>query len=213
MTYKTVVDIDMMPSLQPIRRVYERLKGLVDRWPHLPAEAKPRFWIAGGAITAAITGQRINDFDVFSNDPELLTIILTQQIGKPSFEIDAFANFYLKGDKIQVIKRYRDQTPIESIQKFDYTIVCAAYDGKNFYHHERFFEDIATRRLVINVLPFPLKTMERMTKYAQRGYAVCPIGLMTLAQTINQMKIDWNNPDENQLFFYPDGSLRFAGVD
>lgn len=211
--YKTVIDIDMMPSLQPIRKVYQRLQALVDKWPHLAPEAKPRFWIAGGAITAAVSGQRINDFDIFSNDPEALAVIFKHSIGQPSFEIDAFANFYLKGDKIQLIKRYSDPTPLDTIGTFDFTIVCAAYDGKNFYHHDRFFEDLATRRLVINILPFPLKTLERLTKYCQRGYTPCPIGLMTLARTINLMTIDWNNPDENQLFFYPDGSLRFAGVD
>jgi len=178
------------------------------------SDTLPEFWIAGGAVLSAITGDEINDYDVFSTSPQLLIEKLKAfSQAQVTYENPFFVNFLLYGMKIQVITRYMPIDPSELFDTFDFTVVCGAFDGQTFYCHERFWQDIATKRLVINAAPYPLKTMERLTKYAGRGYKPCPVGLLEVARKINEMEIDWNNPDENQLSFYPDGTVRFMGVD
>lgn len=172
-----------------------------------------KFWVAGGAITSAVTNEKINDYDIFSPDPELIINVLLASSVQATFETENFVNFRFKNKKIQIIKRYKPHSPEEIFEKFDFTVVCGAYDGKNFYCHDRFWQDVANRKLVVNATTFPLKTMERVAKYARRGYKPCPVGLLKIARAINEMKIDWDNPDENQLSFYSDGTPRFIGVD
>jgi len=173
----------------------------------------PLFWIAGGAITAAVTGAKINDYDLFSPEPHKVVEILKKEVGYCTFETEHFVNFWINGCKVQVILRYAPEDPNAIFETFDFTIVCGAYNGTTFYCHDRFWQDIASKRLVVNKLYFPLRSMERMAKYSGRGYTPCPFGLLELAKTINRMTIDWDNPSENDLSFYSDGTPRFNGPD
>lgn len=170
----------------------------------------PRFWIAGGALTAAISGECINDFDVFSPFPETLSSFL----GIPSFTNGNIANHYIEGLKVQVVLNHAADLPDNTIDMFDYTIVMAAYNGDKLTYDERFFEDIAQRRLVANKFGWPLSSLERLAKYSKRGYKPCPFGLLELAEAINRLPADFrNNPNIDSLTFYPDGRPRFNGVD
>lgn len=155
----------------------------------------------------------INDYDVFSPDPHRLIKLLKKAIGYTTFECDHFTNFNIADKKVQVITRFAPESPEAIFRTFDFTICSAAYDGQEFFCHDRFWQDIATRRLVIEQLNFLLKTLERVAKYAGRGYTACPVGLLNLAKAIHGLTIDWNNPDENSLTFYTDGTPRFTGVD
>lgn len=175
-----------------------------------------QFWVAGGAVLAAIAGEKINDYDIFSPHPERIIAVLEES---PDYskgkKVDGyFHNFHDNfGNMIQIITKVNVASPAVIFEIFDYTIVCGAWDGETFYCHDRFWQDVATRRLVVNALPYPLKSMERMSKYSARGYKPCPIGLMLLARAINNLKIDWDNPKDNEISFYPDGTPRFNGVD
>lgn len=170
----------------------------------------PRFWIAGGALTAAVSGEKINDFDVFSPFPETLSSFL----GTPSFTNGNIANHYVDGLKVQVVLNHPAELPGQTIDMFDYTIVMAAYDGKHLVHDDRFFEDIAQKRLVANKFGWPLSSLERLAKYSKRGYKPCPFGLLELAEAINRLPADFrSNPNIDSLSFYPDGTPRFQGVD
>lgn len=204
---------EKIPALMELRRSVTRLKEISDS----PILGKKFvFWVAGGAVTAAVAGERINDYDIFSPHPQRIISELESQaeyVKGKSVE-GFFTNFTDKyGNTIQVITRVAVESPRAIFEIFDYTIVCGAWDGTTFYCHDRFWQDIATRRLVVNALPYPLKSMERMAKYSSRGYRACPVGLMQLAQAINGLKIDWTNPKDNEISFYPDGTPRFNGVD
>lgn len=205
---------DPIPNLAPLNSVIDEINDLLDQKEGQANAEKPiKFWVAGGAITSAITGEKINDYDLFSPTPRKLRDALKKAIGYASFEHEFFTNFWVNNTKIQVITRYEPESPQAIFNTFDFTIVCGAYDGKTFYAHDRFWQDIATKRLVIPGLYFPLKTLERVAKYSRRGYTVCPVGLMELAKAIQALEVDWDNPDENHLAFYPDGTPRFMGPD
>ena len=206
---------ETIPNLRPLNKIidlindYAEINNVVDG-----AVTNPfTYWIAGGAITSCITKEKVNDYDIFSPDPFGLIEKLKSGIGYVAYENDTVANFNVDGNKIQIVKRYSPQSAEDIFNTFDFTIVCGAYDGTNFHCHDRFWQDIANQRLVVNTLTFPLRTLERMTKYSRRGYTPCPVGLLTLAKTINAMSIDWNNPSENELTYYADGTPRFTGPD
>jgi hypothetical protein len=204
---------EKIPALLKLDRSVKLLRSSLDAdKDRLPCQ----FWVAGGAVLAAIAGERINDYDIFSPHPQRLIAILdaTPAYKKGKSDDGFFQNYTDQfGNTIQIITRVSVASPSVIFEIFDYTIVCAAWDGQTFYCHDRFWQDVSTRRLVVNALPYPLKSMERMAKYASRGYKPCPIGLLALARAINSLQIDWNNPKDNEISFYPDGTPRFAGVD
>jgi hypothetical protein len=206
--------IEKIPALAPLNAIIDEINDALDQKEGMVNESDPiKYWIAGGAITSAITGEKINDYDLFSPTPEKLRDRLKESIGYTTFEHDFFTNFRIANQKVQVITRYSPESQEAIFNTFDFTINCGAYDGLTFAHHDRFWQDIATKRLVVNELFFPLKTMERVAKYSRRGYKVCPVGLLNIAKAINALQIDWDNPSENDLSFYPDGTPRFMGPD
>ena len=178
-----------------------------------------KVFLAGGALSSLCTGRDVNDFDIFSDFPEQVCQYLKNMSEQNSssftslYENDFVCNVSYSGKKIQVIKKHAFGNPQEIIDHFDFTVCSAVYDGQHLYAHDRFFLDNAQRRLVINNLPHPLSTFKRTYKYVSYGYAMCPVGMNTLIKAITQLEIDFNNPTSNDLMFYPDGRLRFTGVD
>jgi hypothetical protein len=113
---------------------------------------------------------------------------------------------------VQLIKKHFFPTPEETISNFDFTVCCVAVTPSgDVVHHERFFEDLAGRRLAINALPFPLSTLERLQRYVSKGYLACNGTLMQLSEAIKQ--IDLNDPSASNLRYYPDGTPRFVRFD
>jgi len=206
-----------IPALHHMQQLIELINSYQfeyqSRIPSSSLTEKPTIWIAGGAIHSAITGSRVNDYDLFSNNPMAVSDAIEVAGFSSTFKTEHFANYYIEGRKVQVIYRYQPTSPQELFDTFDFTIVCGAYDGKTFYCHDRFWQDIAARRLVVNGVLFPLRIMERMVKYAKKGYTPCPVGLLAIAKAIHSLEIDWDDPDENQLTFYTSGSPRFSGPD
>lgn len=198
---------EKIPNLAPVSQALEAIKALIPN-------TSVSYWIAGGAITSAVCREKINDYDVFSPNPDKLIEALDRTTATVTFKTEDFTNFKIGKMKVQVIKKIQPLTPEDTIEVFDYTIVCAAMRlNGDLIVHDRFWQDIATRRLVVNSLPYPLKSMERMAKYATRGFKPCPVGLATLAKAITDLNVDWKNPNQNQLEFYADGTPRFAGID
>lgn len=180
-----------------------------------------RFAIAGGAIESALVGRRIKDVDVFVENYALAVKAMKGAGYESTFTNEKVTNFRVGRLTVQIIDHpYRDAGSL--IDDFDYTVACAAIPGYSgatttphydLIHHPRFFQDVAASRLVVHKITFPLSTLERMARYSRKGYRACPIGLLELAKAINALQVDWNDPDENSLSFYPDGTPRFNGVD
>lgn len=171
-------------------------------------------WIAGGCMRSFLVGEKAKDIDIFTAEPDRVIEFLASKEGfKKTFGNDFFQNFKHKDLTYQVIKKYVYQNPQDTIDSFDFTLISAAYSKEGFISHERFYLDNAQKRLVIHNLPLPLSTLKRSLKYTSRGYRLCPVSLSRLARAINELKIDWENPDQNQIDFYPDGTPTFRGKD
>jgi len=182
---------------------------------HLPNDVV--CWVAGGSLRDYFTEGKVNsDFDVFF--PDVINFnkahkaLLKDKKIKEGWSDSNISNFIdANGNKIQLISAHYFPNPSETIANFDFTIACGAIDTKEIYLHEDFFEDLAARRLVINNLPFPLSTLERMQKYIKKGYSICNGGLLKICNSIRSL--DLNNPKNNQLEFYANGDPRFMRMD
>lgn len=185
------------------RNVFHRLSGV-------------RCWVAGGSVRDYFSGGMIqDDFDIFFPDREsfekALDILKKTKGIKSGFQSPAIANFQDGWHKLQLVSSHFFSSPEDTIARFDFTVCCAAITTKDVFVNETFFEDLASRSLVINALPYPLSTMERMQKYIRKGYHICNGGLLEIAKAIKSM--DWDMPSMRQFDFYGDGTPRFHRID
>ncbi len=176
-------------------------------------------WIAGGALRDFFSyGYPHSDIDIYFSDEyelERAKEYFNEKVwnNEGAELIGDFTNsidYRYKKHHFQLIKIYFPG-PQETIDNFDFTVCCAAVDTVEVIHHDTFFIDLAARKLVINSLPKPLSTMQRMQKYIKKGFTICNGGLLALAKAI--ATIDFDNVDENHLEHYPDGTPRFVRLD
>jgi len=177
-------------------------------------------WIAGGAIRDFFSlGYCSSDIDVFF--PSMEEFIKAddwlkgRENVKCTFRNEMVVNYKYKKHKVQLIKTHFFSSPQETIANFDFTVACGAVDKEMLYAHDTFFIDLAGRRIVINSLPFPLSTLQRLQRYIKKGYTICNGGLLEIAKGIQ--KLDLNNPTVNTFEFYPEGAKkglpRFVRID
>jgi len=189
-------------------QAFGRVKAIYDA---LPIKS---CWIAGGAMRSWLVGDRVKDIDIFSNDPNAVVRAFNESDDfTKSIENDFIAHFYKDNLRYEIIKKYKFASQKETIDNFDFTIICASFGADGIVCDERFYIDNAQRRLVVKALPKPLSTIKRAIKYSGRGYAMCPIGLAKILRKIQENPINWDNPSENEIEFYPDGTPAFRGLD
>jgi len=189
-------------------QAFGRVKSIYDS---LPTKA---CWIAGGAMRSFLVGERLNDLDIFSSDPTATEKTFQADPSyKAGFNNDFIANFYKDGFCHQVIKKYTYPNQQATIEAFDFTIVCASVGPDGIVADERFYIDNTQRRLVVKSLPKPLSTVKRAMKYTGRGYVMYPVSLAKILKAVQENQIDWINPSQNEIEFYPDGTPTFRGLD
>lgn len=172
-------------------------------------------WIAGGALRDYFSiGYPQSDIDVFfpNNDEyeKAKKCLLFHTQGNIEYENEKICVFIVNKHRFELVKIFFP-TPESTITEFDFTVCCCAVDTKDVYMHEDFFADLAKRRLVVNKLPFPLSTLQRLQKYIRKGYSICNGGLLDISKAI--AGLDLTRPEVNTFEFYPDGSPRFVRFD
>ena len=195
----------------------QQLKDGCKEWFKDVLEAIPSGWIAGGCVRDYFARMETDsDIDVFFPSAEALADgirgIEQANNAKRIYDREHVVGYLLNRRHVQLIKQHFFPSAQDTIAQFDFTVCCATLTPSgDIFHHEHFFEDLAGRRLAINALPFPLSTLERIQKYAAKGFHACNGTLTELARAIQQL--DMANPSQNQLQFYPNGSVRFARFD
>ena len=171
--------------------------------------------IAGGALRDYLVGETIKDIDIFTNslEAEIAIINFLNNNYEKINENESLANFKVDGRWFQVIKkRYYDLKWDALIKTFDFTICGIMLNGEErLLVLPTFYQDLLAKHLRVNILQFPLSSLERMQKYIKRGYTACNGTLLTLSKAI--ATVDFNNKDQAALEFYSDGSPRFIGID
>jgi hypothetical protein len=181
----------------------------------LPEDIREKVAVAGGAVRDKLLDVDIKDYDLFVQDKETEDKLMEfyKANGKEGNVNSQLANYTYEGKWIQIIRgKYYNMETTELIDSFDFTITMAMVTMKHGLRvGEFFYQGIATKHLRINRLDFPLSSLERMQKYINKGYTACNGTLLTLTRELQKVNLD--NPQENTLTFYSDGTPRFLGVD
>jgi hypothetical protein len=154
-----------------------------------------KMFVAGGYIRACVSGDPINDIDVFcgsSNEAEAAALFLVEGDEKRLWRSDNAITVKGYGHPIQFIHRWTFDTPEQCIESFDFTIARAAFwwqpDGQELVRYPNkvsgdwksacdanFYPDLAGKRLVYCA---PVRNEDaggsllRVLKFYQRGYRI-----------------------------------------
>lgn len=200
----------------------EQVRQVIDYFAHQFETLPGRWWIAGGAVRDMYAeGRPGKDIDVFVPDDAEMQAVIHGLTHLPAFdgkllrESKTVADYKTKVGTVQVVKNHFP-TPEATLEQFDFTICCAAVvrEGEKDWRlvvHDTFWIDLACRRLVVNALPYPLSSLERIQKFVRRGYRACNGTLLRFAQAIQRLNLE--DPAQNQLEFYRSGTPRFLRID
>ncbi|MEW6171294.1 MAG: hypothetical protein AB1472_07050 [Candidatus Omnitrophota bacterium] len=171
-------------------------------------------WVAGGAVRDYFSlGYITTDIDIyFPSDEEFQKgkIWFIDNGGEIKFENERLMVIYYKKHKFELIKMFFE-SPQQTIDQFDFTVCCGAISKDSVFFHNTFFIDLAKKRLVVNNLPYPLSTLQRLQKYIKKGFTICNGGLLEIAKAIQ--KLDLDNPSINHIEKYPAGTPKFVRLD
>lgn len=164
------------------------------------------FWIAGGAITSFLSGDKMKDIDCFVANRTNAAKLLIELRKKYEFKaylitpnaVKGWAT--IKGVKLAIdVVKNTFQNPIQTIENFDFTVTCFAVDKSNFYYHSLAPFDILRKKLVVNKLSHPVDSMRRIQKYVRKGYGACNGTIMEIAEAIRLL-----TPEQMEIVeFYP----------
>ncbi len=184
---------------------------------HMP---EGKFWVAGGALREYFLNGHCfdSDVDLFFNERSEIVRVLLQLRNNCSFKHYLITENAIKGTakikgkivNIDLVKRLFPN-PKSTIEEFDFTVICCAVDREKVYYNPSFPFDLLRRKLVVNSLPFPMSTLQRVQKYVKKGFSICNGGLLEISKAI--AKIDFEKPEDNNIEFYPDGSPRYLRFD
>ena len=146
------------------------------------------FWIAGGAVLSAITDAPTKDYDTYCSNYELMIERLKGRgVDCNQYEHGLFSHLQIDNKLIEITSR-TFQTPSEILDKYDFTIISAAYDGKILTYHPRFWQDVAIKTIQLTGVNFPVRILMRVIKYTSRGYTPTHETMSELVRLLSSRK-------------------------
>lgn len=175
-----------------VRRLPKKLADMLKANPN-------KVIIAGGYLRSRITGEKVNDIDLFAptkaeayafalkytertsriDDGTLEGGIALLPQPREIYETDNAYTLIKTWPRIQIIHRWTFEDPVAAIESFDFTIAKAAlwFDGARWDSvcHPDYYADLAAKRLVYTS---PVRdeeaggSMLRVLKFYQRGYRI-----------------------------------------
>jgi hypothetical protein len=155
--------------------------------------------ICGGAVVSVMMKTKVNDLDFYLMDPSFsghLKVLLNFMLEDEPFYTANAVTYSRKGTgrtrySVQVIYRFVGH-PQEIFKNFDFTVTQAAYSfmGDEFHFGERFWPDIAARRLIYQGdSKYPICALYRTKKYERKGFRTPGSTLMHIGLCIVQLDI------------------------
>jgi hypothetical protein len=166
--------------------------------------------LSGGAINSIITGTKVNDLDFYiKTDSQVAaaTRFFSQYFKEVPYVSTNAITFKRKSTSspkrwtAQLITRFKGSCE-EILDTFDFTITQGLFDFDSdvFVFGDRFFTDIAARKLVyLGKSRFPICAMYRTKKYQERGYTVPGSTIMHIALSIVRLDIKTYRDLKDQL--------------
>jgi hypothetical protein len=178
-----------------------------------------KVWVAGGAIRTWYANEKISDIDLFFPDEserQKCLNFITGMGGEIIFSNTNVDKVKYNNKVFDFCKHYRE-TPDKTIEDFDFTVTMAAVTLLDSYFGDDFFMDLASKRLAINSLPFPINTLMRLQKYHRRGYWICKEEMTKIINEVSNLNISslLGQPDGTSIDLTGLGSdsTPFAGMD
>lgn len=180
------------------------------------------FWLAGGCFRAYFQRDEvIDDIDLFTTSRDecaKLIWALRKKGFVPYFKnknaIKGIATIKGKKYKIDIVKKfYSDQE--SCIKDFDFSVSKFSLNmkSKKVVFSDNFFADLISKRLVIPDEKYSnsLGCLKRLQKYINKGYTACNGTLITIAKRVSE--VNFNDPEQNDIEFYPDGNAKILLFD
>lgn len=171
-------------------------------------------FIAGGCFRAYFSPDEIiDDIDIFTTDRIECAKLAwrLRKIGfKPYFKnknaIKGVVTIKGKSYKVDIVKKFYEDE-IKCLEDFDFSVSKFAHNmkTKSVFYAENYFSDLILKRIVIPDLNYsnPIGALKRLQKYINKGYTACNGTLIIIAKRIAET--DLNNPEQNDIEYYPDG--------
>ena len=169
-------------------------------------------WFGGGCYVRTLLNEKIADIDFFSSDRTELAQ-LVKLLRKSGYKLYFSNKNAIKGyienkfGRINIdIVKLIFPNEIETIRHFDFSVAKIVTNPKTnkCFYYSSVFVDIMQKRLILpHKLPAPLGTLKRMQKYIKRGFSACDGTMLTLSKQLAE--INFNDPVQNIIEFYPDG--------
>jgi len=150
-----------------------------------------QYWVAGGCFTSHFTGNTINDYDFYTNNPKQFIEDISNHYPEIKTDLDFALNFKFR-DTILQITNYPYNTPLDTIYNYDYTICCIAFDGVSITRCETFWEDLNAKTLRLrknNKSPF--HALERLVKYSRRGFIPTQETMLRVTRDLSKYPYTW----------------------
>ena len=156
-------------------------------------ETLPVIYVGGGCIRSVVTGEPVNDIDLFVGSMAAADTVVTYLQEDFETVVTDNATTIKAPLPLQVIHRWTFESVEKVVDSFDFTICCAAivYNRakKTFesYTHPEFYPDLAAKRLTYLQ---PIRNEDaggsiiRVLKYYQKGYR---ISIQSLAHVIARL--------------------------
>lgn len=174
-------------------------------------------WIAGGAIRSWFANERLSDVDLFFPDEIERNKALEHIKGLGSevtFENENVTKIRHKKYIIDFCKKYFD-SPVTSIENFDFTVAMFACNRESFWCGEESFMDLASKRLAINKIPFPQSSLMRLQKYIKKGYWMCSEEAVKFTAALQEVDLTTFTVQDQFIADFPESESgnRFPGMD
>lgn len=169
--------LDQKDLTWAVRRLPLVVKDLMEQYPR-------QIILGGGYLRAIVSGEKINDLDLFARSADEATNfahVLALKTGRKIHATDNAHSLSLpNGTQVQFIHRWSFYEPEALLESFDFTIACAAIwasHGKKWESlgDDNFYSDLAAKRLCYRS---PVRNEDaggsllRVLKYYQRGYRI-----------------------------------------
>ena len=157
------------------------------------------FFLAGGSLLSNITKKEISDYDYYPKTKEALISGIYYLLEVENCFIVGISDraITLKSNNeksesgeraiIQLMTYDTFETADKIFENFDFTVCMAAFDcdTKEYFFHDDFFPDVASKTLRVNVkTKYPLNSLLRTTKYREKGYYIAKTEQIKLGYAI-----------------------------
>lgn len=181
-------------------KIYEKIKNLTE----VP------FWIAGGAALAGYTSKFTSkDVDIYCSDAEALLNDITEDFNFIKETPNAYL-FTIFNKPVEIIKIHQGTDIHKILDTFDLSITKIAWDGVDYIFGDGFEYSQENKICQLGRVTKPLHTLQRVIKYANRGYMLNDEGVLELAKIIQKFEESFDSPENNLITLTPEGKKRVS---